>query len=795
MSIPVETSDCGSRSTTSVRTPRANAADASPSVTVVFPTPPLREPTERTCTSEYASRYSQRDTQMFAVRKPRPGKACMFSKILVANRGEIAIRAFRAAVELGAKTVAVFPYEDRNSAPAEGRRGVPDRRAGPSGARVPRRVRDHPRRQGVRRRRDLPRVRVPLREPRARAGRRRRCIAFIGPPTRVLEMAGNKVTAKEQAIAAGVPVLKSTEPSRDVDALLARPTRSASPSSRRPSRGRRARDAPRRQARGPATRARGGHARGRQRVRRPDDVPRAGRAPAPPHRGAGGPTPPARRCTCSSATARCSGATRRSRSHRRRTCPTRCAALAVPRRIAFAKSIGYVNAGTVEFLLDTAGERAGQHVFIEMNPRIQVEHTVTEEVTDVDLVVAQMRIAARGEPRRARAHAGPIQLRAPRSSAASRPRTPPRTSAPTRARSRRTARRAAPASASTAARSTPARRSARTSTRCSPSSSCRGRDYQQVRALQARPRGVPHPRRVHEHPVPAGRPRGPGVHGGRPQHVVHRRAAPAHARPRSKDRGTKILNWLADVTVNQPNGPAPTTVAPVDKLPAIDLSQPAPAGSRQRLLELGPVASPPRCAPRRRSRSPRRPSATRTSRSSRRACAPRTCVAVAPYVARMTPELLSVEAWAARRTTWRCASSARTLGAARRPPRGPAEHQHPDAPARPQHRRLHAVPDRGHRRVRAGGGGDGVDIFRIFDALNDVSQMRRRSTPCSPRAARSPRSRSATPATCSIPPRTSTRSTTTSWPTTSGRARTCSPSRTWQDPSTRCRRAARRELA
>ena len=39
----------------------------------------------------------------------------MFSKILVANRGEIAVRAFRAAYELGAKTVAVFPYEDRNS--------------------------------------------------------------------------------------------------------------------------------------------------------------------------------------------------------------------------------------------------------------------------------------------------------------------------------------------------------------------------------------------------------------------------------------------------------------------------------------------------------------------------------------------------------------------------------------------------------------------------------------------------------------------------------------------------------
>ncbi|WP_422613297.1 biotin carboxylase N-terminal domain-containing protein, partial [Mycobacterium sp.] len=39
----------------------------------------------------------------------------MISKVLVANRGEIAIRAFRAAYELGVGTVAVYPYEDRNS--------------------------------------------------------------------------------------------------------------------------------------------------------------------------------------------------------------------------------------------------------------------------------------------------------------------------------------------------------------------------------------------------------------------------------------------------------------------------------------------------------------------------------------------------------------------------------------------------------------------------------------------------------------------------------------------------------
>ena len=62
--------------------------------------------------------------------------------------------------------------------------------------------------------------------------------------------------------------------------------------------------------------------------------------------------------------------------------------------VAFARSIGYENAGTVEFLLETAGPRTGEVVFIEMNPRIQVEHTVTEEVTDVDLVQSQIRIAA-----------------------------------------------------------------------------------------------------------------------------------------------------------------------------------------------------------------------------------------------------------------------------------------------------------------------------------------------------------------------------------------------------------------
>jgi pyruvate carboxylase len=135
-----------------------------------------------------------------------------FKKILVANRGEIAIRIMRAANELGKRTVAIYAEEDKLSLPpVQGRRGLQDRRRAGPGRRLSVDRRDRPRRQDVRRRCDPPRLRAPVGNPDlvdacAAAG-----IAFIGPKAETMRALGDKASARRVAIEAGVPVIPATE--------------------------------------------------------------------------------------------------------------------------------------------------------------------------------------------------------------------------------------------------------------------------------------------------------------------------------------------------------------------------------------------------------------------------------------------------------------------------------------------------------------------------------------------------------------------------------------------------------
>src|SRR3954449_5360305 len=317
----------------------------------------------------------------------------MFAKVLVANRGEIAVRAFRAAYELGAQTVAVYPYEDRNAvhrikadeAYVIGERGHPVRAyleideiiraARESGADA-----IYPGYGFLSENPDLARACDA-------AG-----ITFIGPPADVLELAGNKVRALGAARAAGVPTLRSTPPSADVDELAAGAEEIGFPVF--------------------VKAVAGGGGRGMRRVDDPARLRESIEAAMREAEGAfGDPTAFIEQAVgrprhievqiLADASGHVMHLFERDCSVQRRhqkvveIAPAPHLSEELRARICadavkFATAIGYVNAGTVEFLLDADG----QHHFIEMNPRIQVEHTVTEEVAEVDLVAAQMRIAS-----------------------------------------------------------------------------------------------------------------------------------------------------------------------------------------------------------------------------------------------------------------------------------------------------------------------------------------------------------------------------------------------------------------
>ena len=146
----------------------------------------------------------------------------MISKLLVANRGEIAIRAFRAAYEFGITTVAVYPYEDRNSVhrlkadesyqigevghPVRAYLSVDDIVATALAAGA----------DAV-----YPGYGFLSENPDLAAACASAGITFVGPSADVLELTGNKARAIAAALAAGLPVLDSSPPSSSVEELMA----------------------------------------------------------------------------------------------------------------------------------------------------------------------------------------------------------------------------------------------------------------------------------------------------------------------------------------------------------------------------------------------------------------------------------------------------------------------------------------------------------------------------------------------------------------------------------------------
>lgn len=652
----------------------------------------------------------------------------MFKKILVANRGEIAIRAFRAAYELGAKTVAVFAYEDRNS--SHRLKADEAYQIGELG---------HP----VRAYLDVDEIIRVAKEcgadaiypgygflsenPQLAEAAAANGIVFIGPGSYVLELAGNKVNAKEAAIAANVPVLKSSIQSADVDELVEASVGFGFPLF--------------------VKAVAGGGGRGMRRVAEESEL-----------RGALGEAMREAESAFGDARVFLEQAVLRPRhievqiladSHGNvvhlfeRDC-------SVQRRnqkvveiapapnldeslrqelykdaIAFAKQIGYLNAGTVEFLIDTVGPNAGKHVFIEMNPRIQVEHTVTEEITEVDLVQSQMRIAA-GESLvelgltqdKIEMHGFAIQCRITTEdpSAGFRPDT-----------GKITTYRSPGGAGIRLDGGTTA-----TGSEVSPYFDSllvklitRGRDLPAAvsrasRALaEFRIRGV-----STNIAFLQGVLSDPSFKAGELSTAfIEERPELLNSYP-SADRGTKILNWLAEVTVNQPYGTRGNLISPASKLPKLDLAKEAPAGSRQQLLELGPTAF----AKALRNQGPVAITDTtfRDAHQSLLATRVRSrdLLQVAPYEARILSKLFSVEAWGG--ATYDVALRflgedpwARLVSLRQAMPniciqmllRGRNTVGYTPYPVE--------VTDAFVKEATEAG----VDIFRIFDALNDVNQM------------------------------------------------------------------------
>ncbi|HEX2285043.1 MAG TPA: pyruvate carboxylase, partial [Mycobacterium sp.] len=648
----------------------------------------------------------------------------MISKVLVANRGEIAIRAFRAAYEMGIATVAVYPYEDRNSlhrlkadeSYQIGETGHPVRAYLSVDEII--RVAQHAGADAV-----YPGYGFLSENPELAAACAAAGITFVGPSAEILELTGNKSRAIAAARAAGLPVLNSSAPSASPDELMAAAATMEFPLF--------------------VKAVSGGGGRGMRRVPDQAALPEAIEAASREAESAfGDPTLYLEQAVLNprhievQILADTHGNVmhlfERDCSVQRRhqkvielapapNLPDELRQQICADAVAFARQINYTYAGTVEFLLD---ER-GHHVFIECNPRIQVEHTVTEEITDVDLVASQLRIAD-GETLSdlglsqdtLSPHGAAMQCRITTEDPANgfRPDT-----------GRITAYRS-PGGAGIrldGGSHLGAEISAHFDSMLV-KLTCRGRDFSTAVArarrglAEFRVRGVstniPFLQAVVNDPdFRAGRVNTSFIDD-RPYLLTARTPA---------DRGTKILNYLADVTVNQPHGARPSTVYPQDKLPEIDLDSVPPRGSKHLLTEMGPEGF---ARWMRESRSVGVTDTTfRDAHQSLLATRIRTTglLMVAPYIARMTPQLLSIECWGGatydvalrflKEDPWERLAALREAIpniCLQMLLRGRNTVGYTPYPETVTHAFIQEAT------------ATGIDIYRIFDALNNVESMR-----------------------------------------------------------------------
>ncbi|CAG4927655.1 pyruvate carboxylase [Acidithrix sp. C25] len=648
----------------------------------------------------------------------------MLKKILVANRGEIAIRAFRAASELRISTVGIYAYEDRYSLHRQksdesyqiGEPGHPLRSYLDVDSIIEIALKSQA--DGIYPGYGFLSENPLLSEACVKAG-----IKFIGPSTGALELAGNKMNAVAAARRAGIPTLKSLGPVTALDDLSEIISTFHFPLFVKASAG--------------------GGGRGLRKVDSPDQLSNAiTSASTEAQLAFGDPTifieeaviAPRhievqiladeygevvhlfeRDCSIQrrhQKVVEIAPAPNLSPDIREKICND---------AVKFAASIGYSNAGTVEFLLDSKN----RHVFIEMNPRIQVEHTVTEEVTGVDIVQAQIKIASgqsltdleiRQEGITTRGSALQCRITTEDPSDNFRPDT-----------GRISAYRAPGGAGIRLDEST------YSGAQVLPyfdsmlvKLTTRGHDYRE--AIQRADRAL------REFRI-----RGVATNIGFLQELLKEEdfrhgqintsyieSHPELLKAKSvADRGTKLLTYISDISVNRPNGSAPTNSIPNSKLPKIDLALTPSKGSKNLLSEVGPAEFA------RLLREQKAVAITdttlRDAHQSLLATRLRTkdMVAVAPYIQRLLPGLLSIEAWGG--ATYDVA-----LRFLKEDPWSRLEQLREEIPniaiqmlLRGQSTVAYTPqPEPVAKSFVKAAVKSGVDIFRVFDALNNVQIMR-----------------------------------------------------------------------